>query len=38
MGRLMDWRCVGMLIAVGLFLIVCIVVVIVKQKDTKKDD
>jgi len=34
----MDWRCVGMLIAGGLFIIVCILVVILKQKDTKKHD
>jgi hypothetical protein len=37
-ARLMDWRCLGMMAAVGLFVIVCIVVIIVKQKDTKKDD
>jgi hypothetical protein len=32
-ARLVDWRCIGMLMAVVLFIIVCVVVIIVRQRE-----
>lgn len=37
-AQLVDWRCIGMLVAVGLFVIVCVVVIVVKQNEIKAGD
>src|SRR5579859_5835654 len=34
-ARLVDWRCIGMLTAMGLFIVVCVVVIIMKQRETE---